>query len=328
MYYIYDGDNVVGFYDENGNLESRYVTPGLDENLSMTRGQDTYYYMRDGLGSVRNVVGASETVENIYDYRAFGLMITEIEGVECPCRFTAREREPGGLSQAHFYRNRYYMPGVGLFMSRDAMWADVHMGWGYVANSPTFYVDPYGWSLWLPEGGNVNLEWERDTHDRRQRIRKAPAADICPMGWLHSTTSYQLDRANTWQKTQEWTDECGRECRQTVTYIPVYKITRWESGTRTGRRLTRAGGVMMGTGAAAIGAGWLLTKTVVGAPAGGPLMGAGVITGGAGGVTSIGGGAINWVADRWRCPRPDVNEVREFDRYEKSYGPVQCEASE
>ncbi len=127
-----------------GSLESRYVTPGLDENLSMTRGQDTYYYMRDGLGSVRNVVGASETVENIYDYRAFGLVITEIEGVECPYRFTAREYEPGGLSHAHFYRNRYYMPGVGLFMSRDAMWADVHRGWGYVGNRPTTLVDPFG----------------------------------------------------------------------------------------------------------------------------------------------------------------------------------------
>ena len=130
-----------------GNLESRYVTPALDENLSMTRGQDTYYYMRDGLGSVRNVVGASETVENIYDYRAFGLVITEIEGVECPYRFTAREREPGGLSHAHFYRNRYYMPGVGLFMSRDAKAYDRARGFQYVRNNPIHHTDPSGWNV-------------------------------------------------------------------------------------------------------------------------------------------------------------------------------------
>jgi len=44
----------------------------------------------------------------------------------------------------HYYRNRYYMPGNGIFTSRDAMWADIHRGWGYVGNSPTMYVDPYG----------------------------------------------------------------------------------------------------------------------------------------------------------------------------------------
>ncbi len=132
-----------------GNLESRYVTPALDENLSMTRGQDTYY-MADGLGSIRNLLDADETVLNTYDYYAFGIMITEIEGVECPYRFTAREREPGGLSHAHFYRNRYYMPWTGIFMSRDAMWADVHRGWRYPANNTVNLLDPYG--LYNPFG--------------------------------------------------------------------------------------------------------------------------------------------------------------------------------
>ncbi len=142
--YFLDGMDVIADYDGSDALLASYVTPGLDANLSMTRGQDTYYYMRDGLGSVRNVVGASETVENIYDYRAFGLVITEIEGVEYPYRFTAREYEPDGLSQAHFYRNRYYMPWTGIFMSRDAFWADEHRGWGYVGNRPTMLVDPIG----------------------------------------------------------------------------------------------------------------------------------------------------------------------------------------
>ena len=79
-YFVYDGDNVVASYDSGGTLNATYVTPGLDANLSMTRGESTYYYMTDGLGSVRNLVDSSETVQNTYDYRAFGVSIGMTEG--------------------------------------------------------------------------------------------------------------------------------------------------------------------------------------------------------------------------------------------------------
>ena len=39
----------------------------------MTNSTDTYYYMADALGSVRNLVDSAETVRNTYDYRAFGV---------------------------------------------------------------------------------------------------------------------------------------------------------------------------------------------------------------------------------------------------------------
>ena len=64
----------------------------------------------------------------------------------------------------HYYRNRYYMPGNGIFTSRDAMWADVHQGWGYVGNAPTMLVDPYGlgfndW-LWTGKWNPSDQDWE------------------------------------------------------------------------------------------------------------------------------------------------------------------------
>jgi len=110
----------------------------------MTNSTDTYYYFADGLGSIRNVVESDEDIANTYDYRAFGILITETENVDSPFEFTGRAREPGGLSHMHYYRNRYYMPGVGIFTSRDAMWADIHRGWGYVGNAPTMVSDPSG----------------------------------------------------------------------------------------------------------------------------------------------------------------------------------------
>jgi len=145
-YFIFDGDNVLASYDSGGNLNASYLTPGLDANLSMANSTDTYYYFTDGLGSVRNVVESDEDVANTYDYRAFVVLITETENVDSPFEFTGRQREPGGLSHMHYYRNRYYMPGVGIFTSRDAFEYDVHQGWAYVVNEPTMMVDPHGWA--------------------------------------------------------------------------------------------------------------------------------------------------------------------------------------
>jgi RHS repeat-associated protein len=120
-YLLYDGDNVVASYASDGTLNALYLTPGLDDNLSMTQGENTYYYFQDGLGSVRNVVDSSEVAQNTYDYRAFGETLAATEGVTSPYRFTAREFESGGVDYFHYYRNRYYNANAGLFASRDAI---------------------------------------------------------------------------------------------------------------------------------------------------------------------------------------------------------------
>jgi RHS repeat-associated protein len=122
----------------------------LDENLSMTRGGNAYYYMGDGpprrvnLGSVRNIVESDEDVANTYDYYGFGDYLAASETVTSPYRYTGREYETGGVASPYYYRNRYYTAALGIFASRDAMWADLAMGWEYVENAPIMYDDPYG----------------------------------------------------------------------------------------------------------------------------------------------------------------------------------------
>jgi RHS repeat-associated protein len=111
----------------------------------MTRSGSAYYYMADGLGSIRNVVESDEDVANTYDYYAFGNTLgTPTTGVTSPYEYTAREFENGSVNGTRFYRNRYYMSGLGIFTSRDAMWADFARTWCYVWNAPTMLVDPYG----------------------------------------------------------------------------------------------------------------------------------------------------------------------------------------
>jgi len=204
-YFIFDGDNVLASYDSGGNLNASYLTPGLDANLSMTNSTDTYYYFADGLGSIRNVVESDEDIANTYDYRAFGILITETENVDSPFEFTGRAREPGGLSHMHYYRNRYYMPGNGIFTSRDAMWADVHRGWGYVGNWPTGQVDQYGLvecpgGAWICRGSTWSAgliyshSWGTITCKCSQRIEIGSIdwyTYCCDTGWDESAPDVQ-----------------------------------------------------------------------------------------------------------------------------------------
>jgi RHS repeat-associated protein len=111
----------------------------------MTQSGSTYYYFQDALGSVRNVVDSSEVAQNTYDHYPFGnIFAAQTENVTNPYRFTGREHEAGSLGNMHYYRNRYYMAYLGIFASRDAMWADVHRGWGYGGNNPVAFADPFG----------------------------------------------------------------------------------------------------------------------------------------------------------------------------------------
>ena len=144
-YYIYDGDNVLASYASNGTLNARYITPGLDENVSMTRSGNTYYYMADGLGSIRNIGESDEDTANIYDYYAFGDSLgTQTQGVTNPYRFTGREYESGSVLDTYYYRNRYYLSALGIFASRDPFEYDLSRGWQYVRNNPVNLTDPWG----------------------------------------------------------------------------------------------------------------------------------------------------------------------------------------
>ena len=51
-----NGANIVADYDGNNVLKATYLTPFLDDNLLVVRGIDKLYYMKDGLGSVRNLL--------------------------------------------------------------------------------------------------------------------------------------------------------------------------------------------------------------------------------------------------------------------------------
>ncbi len=147
MYFGWDGANLQAEYLSDGSVSQRFLTVGLDDELSTTNGDGTKYYLHDGLGSVRNLVDSSETVRNTYDTRAFGQdQGTQTSGVTNPFRYTGAYDDSWESAQGPVYylRNRYYLPGVGLFASRDRGKFDLARRWGYVGNNPVVRTDPFG----------------------------------------------------------------------------------------------------------------------------------------------------------------------------------------
>ncbi len=145
---------MVGEHKGSNQLQRTYVTPGLDQNLSLTSSGSTYYYLADALGSIRQVIDANEPTQTrsggtprrgrrpqSYDYEAFGSVYgTPTENLTQPFRFTGRAWD--SESEQYYYRTRSYHPSSGRFLSRDPL--VLLPAYGYVANAPTAFVDPLG----------------------------------------------------------------------------------------------------------------------------------------------------------------------------------------
>jgi len=155
------GVNILAEYKGSNNLQATYVNAlDVDENIAKTIGQNIYYFLQDGLGSVRNLVDASEVVQNTYDYYAFGKDLgTPTENVVNQFNFTAREWDEE--STLYFYRTRHYAPALGRFIQKDVYFIDLLMAqnelqataeqirkllplYTYVNDNPINQLDPFG----------------------------------------------------------------------------------------------------------------------------------------------------------------------------------------
>jgi RHS repeat-associated protein len=140
--FLYDGDNVLT--DISGGATSAfYVTPFLDQNLSMTKAGCTYYYSHDGLGSVRTLTDSGGAVVNRYGYLPFGGAYAPRTSVAVQQRYTYTGRERNPASDFMYYRYRQYDPRVGRFGGRDPGSQGVHGDSTYVYGN--LLIDkPYG----------------------------------------------------------------------------------------------------------------------------------------------------------------------------------------
>ncbi|AQT67208.1 Cell wall-associated polypeptide CWBP200 [Anaerohalosphaera lusitana] len=182
--YVYDGDQVIAEYDDSGEIIRKYIySPGIDEPICMIAGSDTYWYHRDGLGSVvalskyDSSAGFASIVER-YTYDPFGQTTVcdgngtprqdNLTAFANPYQYTGRRYDPEtGL---YYYRARMYDTELGRFLQPDPIgYADGMNMYAYVGNNPTTFIDPLGlrqWSGLLRPNAMVRIQAKSGKRER------------------------------------------------------------------------------------------------------------------------------------------------------------------
>lgn len=160
--YLTDGSNPLVEQTGSGATSATVATSGLDEYLTRTENGATQVYLTDALGSVVGLANADGTVATSYTYDPYGQPTASGADSTNPYTFTGRESDGTGLL---YYRNRYYDPESGRFISQDPIgYAGGTNLYQYALSSPTTYTDPTGNSPMLAGCvigglGEAGLDW-------------------------------------------------------------------------------------------------------------------------------------------------------------------------
>ncbi len=149
--YIYDGWQVIEERDAADQVKASYIYSGLDEPVAVVKDGTIYYYHYNRLGSIEAVTDAAGGVVEMYSYDPFGGFKIYNEGgaelseSQIGNRYYFTGREYDAETGLYNYRNRYYSPEMGRFMSLDPLgYADSFTAYAYVLSDPVNNSDPYG----------------------------------------------------------------------------------------------------------------------------------------------------------------------------------------
>lgn len=151
--FSYDGPDVVLDANSDGSTVTYLNGPGIDNKLrqsSSTTG--TLYFIQDHLGSTSALTDAGGNLIESQQYDAFGRGAAS--GLT---RYGYTGREWDAEAGLYYYRERWYDPHIGRFISEDPIGfagGDVNL-YGYVWNNPQSFTDPTGHDGW----GNDTADW-------------------------------------------------------------------------------------------------------------------------------------------------------------------------
>jgi RHS repeat-associated protein len=155
--YLTNGSNPLAELDASGNPVTQETTGGLDDLLTRTENGTTQVYLTDAMGSVVGLGNPDGTVATSFAYDPSGATTASGAPSDNPFAFTGRENDGTGLA---YYRDRYYDPSAGSFISEDPTGqAGGSNLYEYALDSPTTYTDPTGDNPLLAEcavGGLVD----------------------------------------------------------------------------------------------------------------------------------------------------------------------------
>ena len=138
--YLYDGSNPI--QELNGStVTANMLTGYLDEYFVRADSNGLQSILTNSLGSTIALTDQSGSGVAQLSYEPFGN--TVLSGTSSnPYQFVGRENDGSGV---YFFRNRYYSPGFGRFLSEDPIGIGGGINlYSYVSNDPILYSDPFG----------------------------------------------------------------------------------------------------------------------------------------------------------------------------------------
>jgi len=132
---------------------------------------------------VRQLV-VGDSVMNSYAYTAWGVPLQWHERILNRYTYTSREYNPE--THLYHYRLREYSPVIGRFHTRDIRAWDDPTSYAYCLMSPLQYVDPFGETVWIIIGWNMQRvlndfrklaqQFEKTKREFLNRLRQMPDA--------------------------------------------------------------------------------------------------------------------------------------------------------
>ena len=150
--------NVVGQYDDAGNLIARY-TYGQGLVSRDGPGNARHFYTFDGIGSVSELTNDAGAAVNHYAHLPFGESLNQSQTVPNPFQFVGElgvMTDPTGLNHM---RARPYSPVLGRFTAPDPIGlagGDPNL-YRYALNNPVSLIDPMGYSTCAAAAASANI---------------------------------------------------------------------------------------------------------------------------------------------------------------------------
>ncbi|MBM3223077.1 MAG: hypothetical protein FJZ47_04645, partial [Candidatus Tectomicrobia bacterium] len=138
---LYDGWNPIQLKHGAIVVENRLTGLRLDAYYARVRDGVVQSYLTDALGSTMQLRDQAQRVVADYVYDPYGGAATSVD--TNLVRYTGREQD---FADVYYYRNRYYKPSIGRFLSEDPLGLagrDANL-YRYTANDPANRVDPLG----------------------------------------------------------------------------------------------------------------------------------------------------------------------------------------
>ncbi|MFI9833765.1 RHS repeat-associated core domain-containing protein [Streptomyces sp. NPDC051913] len=140
--YLTDGSNPLAEQTSSGDTTATTAMSGLDEFLTRSESDKTQIYLTDALGTVVGLADTDGSIATTYAYDPNGAPTGSGATSSNPYTFTGREDDGTGLL---YYRDRYYDPETGRFISQDPIGqAGGTNLYQYALSSPTTFTDPTG----------------------------------------------------------------------------------------------------------------------------------------------------------------------------------------